>query len=137
MPANATGSFTSFFFRHFMKNDNGKVILSLLAGATAGIVTGLLLAPETGEETRTALRKSAGRFYEDLGKLLKEGVSRLNDLKTGGVAGEHTEARSAADDLLDSMTSGTETGKKAADQGAKPTAAADSDEMSGDTRLGG
>lgn len=120
-----------------MKNDSGKVILSLLAGATAGIVTGLLLAPETGEETRTALRKSAGRFSEDLGKLLKEGVSRLNDMKTGGVTGEHTQARSAADDLLQSMSSGSEAGKGTAGQGAKPISAADSDEMSGDTRLGG
>ena len=32
-----------------MKDEKGKVILSLLAGATAGIVAGLLLAPETGE----------------------------------------------------------------------------------------
>ena len=37
-----------------MKDDKGKVILSLLAGATAGIVAGLLLAPETGDETRRA-----------------------------------------------------------------------------------
>ncbi|WP_303312030.1 YtxH domain-containing protein [Hymenobacter sp. BT730] len=116
-----------------MKNDSGKVILSLLAGATAGIVTGLLLAPETGEETRTALRKSAGRFSEDLSKLLQEGISRLNDLKTGGVTGEHNQARSAADDLLQSMASGTETGNAT----NKPAADSDTDEMSGDTRLGG
>lgn len=120
-----------------MKNDSGKVILSLLAGATAGIVTGLLLAPETGEETRTALRKSAGRLSEDLGKLLKEGVSRLNDLKTGGVTGEHTQARSTADDLLQSMAAGSQAGQETAGPGAKPAASANTDEMVGDTRLGG
>jgi gas vesicle protein len=39
-----------------MPKDNGKVIVSLLAGATAGIVAGLLLAPETGDDLRKSLR---------------------------------------------------------------------------------
>ncbi len=44
-----------------MSNDNGKVIVSLIAGATAGIVAGLLLAPETGESTRAGLRRSVAK----------------------------------------------------------------------------
>ncbi|MEJ7661239.1 MAG: YtxH domain-containing protein [Hymenobacter sp.] len=44
------------------KDTAGKVIFSLLAGATAGIVAGLLLAPETGEETRHGLRDSARKW---------------------------------------------------------------------------
>ncbi|MBG8552227.1 YtxH domain-containing protein [Hymenobacter guriensis] len=90
-----------------MKNDNGKIILSLLAGATAGVVAGLLLAPETGEETRAGLRDSASRFSDDLNKLFKEGLSRLNDLKTGGVSADTNPDRSAADSLLNDLGSST------------------------------
>lgn len=123
-----------------MKNDSGKVILSLLAGATAGIVTGLLMAPETGEETRATLRKSAGRFSEDLSKLLKEGLAKLNDLKTGGVPTEHADARSAADDLLQSMgstsTSNAEPAVASAPRTTAKAPAAAPDAMSDDVRLG-
>jgi gas vesicle protein len=56
-----------------MKDDKGKVIFLLLAGATAGIVTGLLLAPETGESARANLRRSASKWGDDLGKLFKGG----------------------------------------------------------------
>ena len=41
-----------------MPKDTGKVIVSLLAGATAGNVTGLLLAPENGDDLRKSLRES-------------------------------------------------------------------------------
>ncbi|QIX62502.1 YtxH domain-containing protein [Hymenobacter sp. BT18] len=88
-----------------MKDDKGKIILSLLAGASAGVIAGLLLAPETGDETRAGLRQSASRFSDDLSKLLKEGLSRLNDLKTGGVSAEHSSDRSAADSLLNDLDS--------------------------------
>lgn len=90
-----------------MKDTTGKVILSLLAGATAGIVAGLLLAPETGEETRSGLKKSAAKLGDDLNKLLKDGLSHLDAQQgTASSSGEGTTAdRSAADDLLKSMGS--------------------------------
>lgn len=43
-----------------------KVILSLLAGVAAGSVLGLLIAPESGEETRKKLAKSAKKLNENL-----------------------------------------------------------------------
>lgn len=89
-----------------MQDDTkGKVILSLLVGATAGVVAGLLLAPETGDETRTGLKKSASKLSDDLNKLLKEGKSRLASLKDQAPADseQHTTDRASADDLLNSM----------------------------------
>lgn len=91
-----------------MKDTSGKVILSLLAGATAGIVAGLLLAPETGEETRSGLKKSASKWGDDLSKLFKEGLSRLDQQQAGASRNAKPQAqtsadRSAADDLLNSM----------------------------------
>ncbi|UOQ74524.1 YtxH domain-containing protein [Hymenobacter cellulosilyticus] len=91
-----------------MKDNNGKVILSLLVGATAGVVAGLLLAPETGTETRTGLKKSASKWSDDLSKLLKESVARINSPKTGDAATD--ESRSAADEVLSSMGQDTGTG---------------------------
>jgi gas vesicle protein len=96
-----------------MQDDKGKVILSLLAGATAGIVTGLLLAPETGDETRANLRRSVTKWGGDLSKLLQDtlaksqgdAVSRPN-LNTNPDAAV-SEDKAAADRLLQGLGMGT------------------------------
>jgi gas vesicle protein len=94
-----------------MKDDKGKVIFSLIAGATAGIVAGLLLAPETGDDTRASLRKSAGKLGEDLSKLAKDALAKVK-----GEAPGHTnpdaavsEDKQAADRLLQGLGSGEPT----------------------------
>lgn len=86
-----------------MKDTSGKVILSLLVGATAGAVAGLLLAPETGEATRSGLKKSASKWSDDLSKLLKAGLSNLDTAKAADTT--DTTDQSAADELLKSMGS--------------------------------
>ncbi|MFD2786077.1 YtxH domain-containing protein [Hymenobacter rubripertinctus] len=88
-----------------MQDTKGKVILSLLAGATAGIVAGLLLAPETGDEARADLKRAAGKMNEDLGRLLKQGKARIEALKGANPADseQHRTDRTAAADLLDSL----------------------------------
>ncbi|GGF19981.1 YtxH domain-containing protein [Hymenobacter cavernae] len=78
-----------------MKDNNGKIILSLLVGATAGAVAGLLLAPETGEGTRASLKQSVNKLGDDLGKIVKQGLSRFNELK--GQAEEATPSQDLAD----------------------------------------
>jgi gas vesicle protein len=92
-----------------MKDDKGKVIFSLIAGATAGIVAGLLLAPETGDDTRSNLRKSASKWGDDLSKLLKGTLAKVQ-----GEAPGHTNAdaavsedKEAADRLLQGLSGGT------------------------------
>ncbi|WP_375416640.1 YtxH domain-containing protein [uncultured Hymenobacter sp.] len=90
-----------------MSNTNGKVILSLLAGATAGVVAGLLLAPETGEATRGNLKNAATDFGDDLGKFLQDTLSKFGGATTGsGPNGEAavSEDRAAADNLFNSMS---------------------------------
>lgn len=62
-----------------IKDNNGKVIVSLLAGATAGIITGLLLAPETGEDTRKSLAEEADKLLKSpLAGKLKEALARFS-----------------------------------------------------------
>ena len=89
-----------------MKDDKGKVIFSLLAGATAGIVAGLLLAPETGDDARASLGRSASKWGGDLSKRVKDAFAKVQ-----GNAPGHTnpdaavsEDKQAADDLLESMS---------------------------------
>ncbi|MCB2408406.1 YtxH domain-containing protein [Hymenobacter lucidus] len=113
-----------------MKDNNGKVILSLLVGATAGVVAGLLLAPETGEETRTGLKKSASKWSDGLGKLLKDSLNGLNLPKTGAATADTAqEGRSAADDVLNSMSQNSSPGFDDADS--------DYDGSGGDARHSG
>jgi len=112
-----------------MQDTKGKVIFSLLAGATAGIVTGLLLAPETGDETRAGIKESASKFKEDLNKLFKDGLARLNSLKEQGPASEQQKSdRSAADLLLGALHSPD------TDAGTIGDADSDYDGIGGDAR---
>jgi len=99
-----------------MPKDNGKVIVSLLAGATAGIVAGLLLAPETGEDARKGIRESAkGLWAGKLGKLAQDALAMFQEAKTNPDAAV-SEDKSAADALFDSM-SGAEPGDLATPAG--------------------
>ena len=91
-----------------MKDDSkGKVIFSLLAGATAGIVAGLLLAPETGDDARSNLRRSASKWGGDLSKLVKDTLAKVQG---AGDDNGHTnpdatvsEDKEAADRLLQGL----------------------------------
>ncbi len=88
-----------------MPKDNGKVIVSLLAGATAGIVAGLLLAPETGDDLRKSLRAAAGKWGGSLGKLAQDTLNKLQQNQPGHTNPDAavSEDRTAADALFDSM----------------------------------
>lgn len=87
-----------------MPKDNGKVIVSLLAGATAGIVAGLLLAPETGEDARKGIRESASKWGGSLGKLVQDALGKLSSPPTTNPDAAVSEDRNAADALFDSMS---------------------------------
>ena len=63
-----------------MKDNSGKIILALIAGASAGVIAGLLMAPETGEATRGNLRKSATKLGKDLEGKLQETLNKLESL---------------------------------------------------------
>jgi gas vesicle protein len=77
-------------------------------------VAGLLLAPETGDETRSGLKKSASKWGDDLGKLLKDGLAKLNEMQGAPADTQNEQGRSAADDLLSSMNSGQNSSAPAA-----------------------
>ena len=83
-------------------NTQSKVILGILGAAAAGVVIGMLVAPDKGEETRKRLRKTAGDWVDNLGHLwergkqaAEEGAKDLKD-KAGY-------AKSAAEEKVNKM----------------------------------
>lgn len=64
-------------------NNSTKTILTLAAGAIAGAVTALLLAPQAGTDTRRALRKTAQNLKDDLNNTLQQGLDKINSLRGG------------------------------------------------------
>jgi len=58
--------------------DLSKVLLSFIVGAAAGAATGLLLAPDKGENTRKKVKESVN----DLSEKAKKAFHRVKEDKT-------------------------------------------------------
>lgn len=61
-------------------DNTGKVISALLIGAAAGALTGLLLAPESGDKTRRKLNKSAKDLIDDLEDAWEDSAEKIKSL---------------------------------------------------------
>ena len=59
-------------------NNTGKVLLALLAGASAGIVAGLLIAPDKGSATRGNLKNYAGKYGDQFNDTLSKFGTQLD-----------------------------------------------------------
>jgi gas vesicle protein len=77
-----------------MKN-SGSLFISIIAAATAGVIIGMLIAPEKGEAFRKTIKDAAGDWTKKLSDLLAEGKEQvkslgisfgneLNELENGG-----------------------------------------------------
>ncbi|MFO0707795.1 MAG: YtxH domain-containing protein [Nitrospira sp.] len=60
------------------------MILAFLGGAVAGVAAGLLLAPQSGEETRRDLRRYARKAEEEILEKAKEARAALDDMIARG-----------------------------------------------------
>lgn len=61
-------------------SNSGKSLLAFIAGAAAGAITGLLLAPEAGGETRKKLGKKAGDLASELEHSWEANAKRFKEL---------------------------------------------------------
>ena len=60
-------------------NTQSKIILGILGAAAAGVVIGMLVAPEKGEETRNKLKKTAGEWADSLSHLWESGKNAAKE----------------------------------------------------------
>ena len=57
-----------------------KTLIAFLAGAAAGALTGLLLAPDTGEKTRKRLGKNVSQWTDELETTWDKTALKISDL---------------------------------------------------------
>ncbi|MEK7237331.1 MAG: YtxH domain-containing protein [Nitrospirota bacterium] len=88
------------------------VALAFIGGAVAGVVAGLLLAPQSGEETRRALKGYARRAEEEILEKAKEARAALDETIERG---KHFIAEKAAD-VEAAVKAGRETVKEKMDK---------------------
>lgn len=60
-------------------NDSGKLLVTLTAGFAAGVVAGVLFAPEAGDATRETIKKKAGELGDELEKHYANEIDKLKD----------------------------------------------------------
>jgi len=59
--------------------DSKKIIGALLASVAVGAAIGILLAPSSGEKTRTKLMKGTRKLTDDLQTTVEESIESLKD----------------------------------------------------------
>lgn len=63
-----------------MSNDS-KLLVGLVLGAAAGVVAGMLLAPESGKDTREKIKNSTLDLKDDLEAKLHDLSKKIKDLE--------------------------------------------------------
>lgn len=58
-----------------------KVFIGILGAAAAGVVIGLLIAPEKGSDTRKRISKTTGDWADQLSSMFKNTREQYDDLK--------------------------------------------------------
>lgn len=67
-------------------DNTGKTIAALLVGAVAGALTGLLIAPESGDKTRKKLNRTANDIIYDLEDAWEASAEKIKELADNAVA---------------------------------------------------
>ena len=61
-----------------------KIILGLVGAAAAGVIVGLILAPEKGSDMRQKLKSTAGEWADHLTDLFADAKGEIQNLKNKG-----------------------------------------------------
>lgn len=74
-----------------------KFVLGLVGAAAAGVVVGLLLAPDSGASTRKKIAGTAGDWGSSLSDLFSSAKDEVTDLKKKGYSAASSVGRRAAE----------------------------------------
>lgn len=64
-----------------MKN-SGNIFIGIIAAATAGVVIGMLIAPERGKDLQKNIKNSARNWPKKMSDLMAEGKEHFEGLKS-------------------------------------------------------
>ena len=76
-----------------------KVILGILGAAAAGVVIGMLIAPEKGEDLRKNIKKTADDWADEISQWVGKGKTYLTEAKDRAV----DESKKALDEAEESI----------------------------------
>ena len=62
-------------------SNSSKFVLGVLGAAAAGVIVGLLIAPEKGSDTRKKLQKTAGDWADNLSHLFTRAQDGVEEVK--------------------------------------------------------
>lgn len=82
--------------------NGGKMILGILGAAAAGVIVGMLIAPEKGEDLRKNLKKTAEDWMDEFAKLSGKGKDYVNELRNQAMS-EATELRDDAEESMNGV----------------------------------
>ena len=83
-------------------NSNSKLLLGILGAAAAGVVIGLLVAPEKGTEMRNRIARKATDLSNSLSSNLSNLFSKANG-EMEEMKGKARRAKSAAEENVNSL----------------------------------
>lgn len=73
--------FRLLFIKYILiMSDGSKVLLGVLAGAAAGVLTGLLIAPTSGKETRDKITSKSEELLEAVKDLIEKEKETLKNV---------------------------------------------------------
>lgn len=79
-----------------------KVLLGILGAAAAGLVVGMLIAPEKGSDMRKNLKRTADDWADELSNWIGKGKEYIDEVRTRASA-EMDEMQTEASEGFDSM----------------------------------
>lgn len=68
-------------------NTKSKIIVGIVGAAAAGVVIGLLLAPEKGSDLRKTIKNTTGSWTDHLADLFTDAKDELGSLRKKGNRG--------------------------------------------------
>ena len=60
-------------------SDSGKVLLGVLAGAAAGVITGVLIAPSSGKDTRENISSKTDELLTNVKEILNKQKQQVEE----------------------------------------------------------
>lgn len=79
-----------------------KVIVGILGAAAAGVIVGMLVAPEKGSDLRKSIRKSADDLADEMSTWVGKGKNFLAEMKQRAEAGSD-ELQAEAEESLSGL----------------------------------